>query len=194
MEDLITTFYRCNSGELVRFCEVILHNRMISGVDSEDIVQRVVLQAWKKRQKLAVHPNMKGWFLNACRKECCSVMRQNSYQRLHMGWPVPLSEDLSVEEQQDVILRWLNHLHATELLAELTSSLTPLEKSVYEQYYVHEKSAKETADVLELKVNTVNDAARRIRKKATSMRNMTFILLASPIFDQIRSILSEGRP
>ena len=139
MEDFITTFYRHNSGELVRFCEVILHNRMISGVDSEDIVQRVVLQAWKKRQKLAVHPNLKGWFLDACRKECCSVMRQNSYQRLHMGWPVPLSEDLSVEEQQDVILRWLNHLHATELLTELMSSLTPLEKSVYEQYYVHEK-------------------------------------------------------
>lgn len=194
MQDVISKFYEQNSGELVRFCEVILHNRTISGADAEDIVQKVVVRAWEKRQRLATHPNLMGWFLDACRKECATLMRKDGYQRKHMGWPVPLSENMSADEQQDAILRWLNHREATDFLSELINKLTPLEQSVYEQYYVQEKSAKETADALDLKMNTVNDAARRIRKKASALRNDMYIFLTSPIFKFFCGILGEGRP
>ena len=55
-----------------------------------------------------------------------------------------------------------------ELLEELQARLTPLEKSVYHQYYEEDNSAADAADTLGIKRNTVNDAARRIRKKAAS--------------------------
>lgn len=193
MENLIDEFYQEKSKELVRFCEVILHHRMVSGVDAEDIVQKVVTRAWEKRQHLATHPNLMGWFLDACSKECLMLMRKEGYQHKHMGWSVPLSENMTVDEQQDTIIRWLNHMEAVEFLAELKDGLTPLEQSVYEVYYVQEKSAKDASDTLGIKVNAVNDAARRIRRRAAAMRYVTFIFLISPICKLFCSIFGEGR-
>ena len=54
--------------------------------------------------------------------------------------------------------------------------LTPLEKSVYHQYYEEDNSAADTADTLGIKRNTVNDAARRIRKKAAGLLFVTLLL------------------
>ena len=45
VENSIDEFYQEKSKELVRFCEVILHHRMINGVDAEDVVQKVVTKA-----------------------------------------------------------------------------------------------------------------------------------------------------
>ena len=193
VENLIDEFYQEKSKELVRFCEVILHHRMVNGVDAEDIVQKVVVKAWEKRNKLAAHPNLMGWFYDACEKECLMLMRKEGYQYKHMGWSVPFSENMTVDEQQDTILRWLNHMEAVEFLTELKDGLTPLEQSVYEAYYVQEKSAKDASDALGIKVNAVNDAARRIRRRAAAMRNVTFIFLISPICKLFCSIFGEGR-
>lgn len=192
-ENLIENFYQEKSKELVRFCEIILHGQMINGVDAEDIVQKVVEIAWEKREKLAVHPNLLGWFLNACAKECCTLLRKNKYQQKHTGWPVPLSDDIPMDECQDVFLRWLSQTEEKELLSELESQMTPLEQMVYEQYYMQEKSARETAEALKLKVNAVNDAARRIRSRASKMSFGIFIFSLSPIFEFICGLLSEGR-
>lgn len=134
-----------------------------------------------------------GWFLDACSKECLMLMRKEGYQHKHMGWSVPLSENMTVDEQQDTIIRWLNHMEAVEFLAELKDGLTPLEQSVYEVYYVQEKSAKDASDTLGIKVNAVNDAARRIRRRAAAMRYVTFIFLISPICKLFCSIFGEGR-
>lgn len=193
MENSIDEFYQEKSKELVRFCEVILHHRMVNGVDAEDIVQKVVVKAWEKRHKLTMHPNLVGWFYDACEKECLMLMRKEGYQHKHMGWSVPLSENMTLDEQQDTILRWLNHMETIEFLAELKEGLTPLEQSVYEEYYVQEKSAKDAAAVLNIKVNAVNDAARRIRRRAAAIRNVTFIFLVSPIYKLFCSIFVEGR-
>lgn len=193
MENLIDEFYARKSGELVRICDTALHRRNLRGVDAEDIVQKVTVKAWEKRRQLATHPNLMGWFVDACDKECSMLIRKDSYQRKHMGWVVPLTDNIAMDEQKDVIIRWLSHMDAEEFLSELINNMTPLEKSVYEQYYVQEKSARETAEILGLKLNTVNDAARRIRKKASSMRNFTFILFLNPIFKFFCSIFSGGR-
>lgn len=193
MDNLIDEFYRNKSGELVRFCRVTLYYQMIDGVDAEDIVQKVVIKAWEKRRQLASHPNLMGWFLNACTKECRALFREDSYRRKHMGCAVPLSDSIATSEQQDVILRWMAHQETTEFLSDVEKSLTPLERSVYEQYYVQGKAAKEAAEALDLKVGTVNDAARRIRKKATTIRYDIFIFLFTPILRLFCSIFNEGR-
>lgn len=83
-----------------------------------------------------------------------------------VGASVPLADELLLDRQQDIILRWLNEMEAKEILAELADQLTPLEKRVYELYYVQDMTACNTAETLHEKMNTVNDAARRIRKKA----------------------------
>lgn len=193
MENLIDEFYKNRSAELVRICRATLYNRMIDDVDPEDIVQKVVLRAWEKRNQLATHPNLMGWFLIACKKECMALSRKNSYRRIRIGRSVPLTDSIAISEQQDVIIRWLVQQETTELLSDVVKSLTPLEYSVYEQYYVEGKSAKETAKTLQLKVDAVNDAARRIRKKASTIRCDIFIFIMCPIFRLLCSIFNEGR-
>lgn len=57
-ENIIESFYREKSKELVRLCGVMLYMRGLADVDPEDVVQKVVLRAWEKRQKLTQHPNL----------------------------------------------------------------------------------------------------------------------------------------
>lgn len=140
--------------------------RGLADVDPADIVHKVVLRAWEKRKKLAKHPNLMGWFVDACKKECNALLRRCKCQRSKLGLSVPWSDELLLDRQQDIILRWLNEMEAKEILAELSNQLTPLEKRVYELYYVQDMTARNTAETMHEKVNTVNDAARRIRKKA----------------------------
>lgn len=165
-ENIIESFYREKSKELVRLCRVMLCMRGLVDVDPEDIVQKVVLRAWEKRQKIAKHPNLMGWFVDACKKECTVLLRRNICRRRKLGQSVPFADELLLDRQQDIILRWLNEMEAKEILAELADQLTPLEKRVYELYYVQDMTARNTAETLHEKVNAVNDAARRIRKKA----------------------------
>ena len=165
-EKVIEEFYRDKTKELVRVCRVMLYMRGLADVDPEDVVQKVVLRAWEKRLKLTQHPNLMGWFVDACKKECNALLRRNIFQRRKLGLSVPLSDEMPLDRQQDIILRWLNEMEAKEILAELVNQLTPLEKRVFEVYYVQEMTARNTAETLREKVNTVNDAARRIRKKA----------------------------
>ena len=80
------------------------------------------------------------------------------------------------EKQQDELIQWLRKSEMNELLEELQARLTPLEKSVYHQYYEEDNSAADTADTLGIKRNTVNDAARRIRKKAAGLLFVTLLL------------------
>lgn len=165
-ENVIEQFYREKSQELVRLCRAMLYMRGLVDVDPEDIVQKVVLRAWEKRQKLAKHPNLMGWFVDACKKECNALLRRRKCQRRKLGLSVPFADELLLDRQQDIILRWLNEMEAKEILDELAGQLTPLEKRVFELYYAQDMTARETAEVLHEKANTVNDAARRIRKKA----------------------------
>lgn len=165
-ENVIEKFYREESKELVRLCRVMLYMRGLADVDPEDIVQKVVLRAWEKRQKLTQHPNLMGWFVDACKKECNALLRRNKCQRRKLGLSVPLANEMPLDRQQDIILRWLNKMEAKEILVELACQLTPLERRVFELYYAQDMTARETAEFLHIKVNAVNDAARRIRKKA----------------------------
>lgn len=66
-ENVIEEFYREKSKELVRLCRVMLYKRGLVGMDPEDVVQKVVLRAWEKRHKLTQHPNLMGWFVDACK-------------------------------------------------------------------------------------------------------------------------------
>lgn len=140
--------------------------RGLVGVDPEDVVQKVALRACEKREKLIKHPNLMGWFVDACKKKCNAQLRRNKCQRRKLGLSVPLADEMPLDRQQDIILRWLNEMEAKEILVELAGQLTPLEKRVFELYYARDMTARETAEVLHEKVNALNDAARRIRKKA----------------------------
>ena len=164
-ESEITDVYNKMLEDLVRLCRILLNYQMIHGVDAEDIVQRVVLRALEKKEQLANHKNLYGWFINACKLECITLARRSRIERRRLGISLPLEPEILIEKQQDELIQWLRKSEMNELLEELQARLTPLEKS-----------AADTADTLGIKRNTVNDAARRIRKKAAGLLFVTLLL------------------
>lgn len=171
VENVIEQCYREKSQELVRLCRVMLYMRGLADVDPEDVVQKVVLRTWEKRQKRTQHPNLMGSFVDACKKECNVLLRRNKCQRRKLGLSVPLADEMPLSRQQDIILRWLNEMEAKEILAELVNQLTPL------VYYMQDMTARNTAETLHEKVNTVNDPARRIRRKALEIYQGVLLML-----------------
>jgi len=57
-----------------------------------------------------------------------------------------------------------------------------LEHSVYVEYYQNDKTAEEAAAALGVERSTVNDAARRIRKKAAAIPFYILILYIQTLF------------
>ena len=188
-ESEITDVYNKMLEDLVRLCRILLNYQMIHGVDAEDIVQRVVLRALEKKEQLANHKNLYGWFVNACKLECITLARRSRIERRRLGISLPLEPEILIEKQQDELIQWLRKSEMNELLEELQVRLTPLEKSVYHQYYEEDNSAADTADTLGIKRNTVNDAARRIRKKSgrIAIRHAAAVRTGRHVFDSIKA-------
>lgn len=153
--------------DLIRLCRILMHYEMIHGMEAEDVVQRVVLRALEEKQRLMKCQNLRGWFVNACRQECSALCRRSRMERRKLGVALPMEPE--IEKQQDELIQWLRQREMNELLDALQERLTPLEKSVYHHYYEQDQSAAEVANVLHIKQNAVNDAARRIRKKASTL-------------------------
>ena len=73
---------------------------MIHGVDAEDIVQRVVLRALEKKEQLANHKNLYGWFVNACKLECITLARRSRIERRRLGISLPLEPEILIENNR----------------------------------------------------------------------------------------------
>lgn len=100
-ESEITDVYNKMLEDLVRLCRILLNYQMIHGVDAEDIVQRVVLRALEKKEQLANHKNLYGWFVNACKLECITLARRSRIERRRLGISLPLEPEILIEKQQE---------------------------------------------------------------------------------------------
>lgn len=104
-ESEITDVYNKMLEDLVRLCRILLNYQMIHGVDAEDIVQRVVLRALEKKEQLANHKNLYGWFVNACKLECITLARRSRIERRRLGISLPLEPEILIEKQQDELIQ-----------------------------------------------------------------------------------------
>ena len=120
-ESEITDVYNKMLEDLVRLCRILLNYQMIHGVDAEDIVQRVVLRALEKKEQLANHKNLYGWFVNACKLECITLARRSRIERRRLGISLPLEPEILIEKQQDELIQWLRKSEMNELLEELSA-------------------------------------------------------------------------
>ena len=185
-ENPIEQIYTERLSELIKLCRIILSGEMIEGLEAEDVVHRVFIRAWEKKEQLSIHENPMGWFRSACVKECQALRNRKLRRQRILGFPVPLTDTISADSQSDAILRWLNKMDADDILQELHSKLTPFEKQVFRHYYAEDMSAQETAEIIGVKVTAVNDAARRIRSKASKLSLGIYIFLFCPIWEFLR--------
>lgn len=190
-ESEITDVYNKMLEDLVRLCRILLNYQMIHGVDAEDIVQRVVLRALEKKEQLANHKNLYGWFVNACKLECITLARRSRIERRRLGISLPLEPEILIEKQQDELIQWLRKSEMNELLEELQARLTPLEKSVYHQYYEEDNSAADTADTLGHQAQHGQRCRAPHPQKSgrTAIRHAAAVRTGRHVFDSIKFFL-----
>lgn len=191
-EHTLVRIYTENHTRLVRYCRtLLLHDPKYQGL-AEEIVQEVYITAWEQRDTLAEHPNIIGWLMTCCKHRCQSIVRRDLNRRDILGQQVEYDEKVAISQQQDAILRWLENMDASERLAELQKMLTPLEQSVFDAYFVQGYTMKETASQLGRKMDTVNDAIRRIRKKALRMDWAILLTTGPAAFSLFCRLLEVG--
>lgn len=182
--------YSERRGDLIRYCEALLLHSPRLRAQAEEIVQEAFLTAWSQWDELKEHPNLIGWMMTTCRNKCQSMSRKERNRQRITGVQVEYDDDAELGRQQDAILRWLEAAEAREKLDNLKAQLSPLEGRVYEAYFVRNGSLKETAERVGAKVDAVNDAVRRIRRKAL---RMDWLLLLLPAVGTICRCFLEGR-
>lgn len=189
----VEMLYEQYLGALLRYCDHLMHFDPKYKQQAEDIVHEVFIVALQKQDVLIRHPNPYRWLALTCRNKCYTILRRDLHRREIVGQPVEYTDGITMVNQQDAIINLLHRLDAEIFLSDLYSRLSPMEKQVFPVYFVERRSLKETAEVLGLKVDTLNNAVSRIRKKALRMNWLTLLVWGSPVLALLRDILFERR-
>lgn len=144
----------------------------------DDCIQDVFVAAFKKREKLVKHPNPYAWLLNACRKQCYSVMRRQKIWNKAIGKVSSYQfEQTSIMNVENDIVRWMCSFDAEKWIDSLKSSLTSSESMIFTEYFEKSKTAPQIAKEQEISEASVRGAIQRVRKKALSSKMIIFFLL-----------------
>jgi RNA polymerase sigma-70 factor (TIGR02960 family) len=151
-----------------RELHVHCYRMMGSFDDSEDLVQETFLRAWRSRDSFAGRSSLRAWLYKIATNACLDALdkRPRIPASGEIAWLQPYPDRL-LDELEDVE----EGPEATTVdketieLAFLTAiqHLTPLPRAVLILRDVLECSAKETADLLETTVASVNSALQRAR-------------------------------
>lgn len=176
-DGFIATLYDQYAGELLKYCEWLLRYDPKYTGQVEDIVHDVFVVALRKEDQLRRHPNPYGWLAKTCWNKCYTLLRKDQRRRGSVGEPTEFIDSLSVASQKDLIIELLFRMDAEAFLSILQEKLTPMEREVFPLYFIDRQSARSTAEALGSRVEAVNDAIRRIRRKAVRLNWLTLFCL-----------------
>ena len=180
-KSVLERIYHERRNDLIRYCEALLLHDPKYRAQAEEIVQDAFMSAVAQWQQLQNHPNLIGWLMTTCRNKCQSMVRRDKNRRRITGMQVEYNDeddltssqhpgaDPAIARQQDALLRYLEATEAREKLDALHAQLSPLERKVYDEYFLQHATLKDTAQKLGVNPDAVNDALRRIRRKALKM-------------------------
>lgn len=175
--DFVEQLYENYLVELQRFCALQFRHSPTYMPIVDDVVQDVFLKALKHETLLRQHPNPYGWLALTCRNAVKSIVRRDIRRREILGKPVAVEEYEDIAQQQDDIVRWMDKMQHEDTIRHLRERLTPLEHQVYEAYFEQDLSASDTADRLQVTVESVRGAVQRIRRKALRHESITTLLI-----------------
>ncbi|HMU02069.1 MAG TPA: RNA polymerase sigma-70 factor [Saprospiraceae bacterium] len=132
----------------------ILKDRSIS----EDIVQEVFLEIWKKREELVVQQSIEGYLKRACRNRTLNYIRDN-----HVKW----EDESSLAEQEDTGFTFEQYLSAEELNLKINNVIAELPDKcgvVFSLSRFEDMSYAEIAKELSISVKTVENQISKALK------------------------------
>jgi RNA polymerase sigma-70 factor (ECF subfamily) len=149
--------------------ELQLHcYRMTGSVEeSEDLVQETFLRAWRKREQFAGRSTLRAWLYRIATNACLDALDKRPRTPTPEGevlWLQPYPDSLldavaASEDGPDAVVVAKETIELTFITA--IQRLQPLPRAVFILRDVLDCSARETADLLETTVASVNSALQR---------------------------------
>jgi RNA polymerase sigma-70 factor (ECF subfamily) len=162
-EEDFLIFYKKSFNSFCFFANRYLN----SHIQAEDIVSEVALRVWEKRFDLQNPNALKTYFYRAIRNACIDALRkEKAMETRFAGFSAPVVENHNI----------LDNIIYSETLQELESALQKLPpqcKKVCINLFIEGKTLNETAEELQLSINTIKSQRQRgiklLRHKLTNL-------------------------
>jgi RNA polymerase sigma-70 factor (family 1) len=133
------------------------YSRLQDEDEVNDIVQDVFFWLWDRRKAMQAPQCLKAYLVQIARNKCVDVIRKQSTTR---------------DRKQQYT--WLAATHTTttpmetkelgKLLTAAINNVTPASRQAFEQLYLHRKSLKEIASLMDINVQSVKNHIHRALK------------------------------
>lgn len=131
----------------------------------DDCVQEAFVAYMLSYSKLQGHPNHVGWLCSAAHNRLRSAMRTvKKDERKAKALASTLETDVPYAES--AFERWISSEETLLQLEKIYTTLTCIERKVYDSYFSDDLSLSETAEINNISGNSVRSAVERIRKRA----------------------------
>ena len=150
--------------------------RMLGSVhDADDALQETLLGAWKGRAGFEGRSSLRSWLYAIATNACLQILEGRKRRELPGGagrgddprepLAEPLAESVWIEPYPDELLRYENRESVELAYVAALQLLPPNQRAVLILREVLGFSARETAEVLDTSVASVNSAVQRARAK-----------------------------
>lgn len=175
--DRLTELFLKHHDALERYCLRLVHYDPKFFTLAEDAVQIAFLTAIKDSDNFNASQNQYGWIAICCKNYIMSKLRQYKNRNDITGNLISFDACDNIADPIDSIIRWLDSSYSQVITDSIYSSLSSSEKQIFEDYYIHDYSLKETAKRNNVTVGAVRGAVQRIRKKAKGIHFLTILLI-----------------
>lgn len=153
----------------------------------EDCIQDAFVEAILKYDDYKHYKNPMGWIARVAGNRLKSEIRKEK------GHQKTISSHLQIKSEDmafftDDVEKEIEHTALKEDILRIYQMLTDLEKIVFHEYFLNEKTVKDVATSSGLSENSVRAAIRRIRKRSNSLKIFAIILLLRCFFDNSGNI------
>lgn len=173
--------YQEHYKTIFRYCAAYVKNAPQYQQLIEDCVQDAFVKAVIHYDEFKNYKNPAGWIAITDRNQLRDALQKKSNQtRLVASYT-----DITNEETAFSHTPIDNAIKREEIilcLSNIYSDLTDIEKTVFREYFIEDKSMHATAESSGLSLNSVRSGINRIRKRARKHRNLFLLILIRCIF------------
>lgn len=173
---------------LYKHCKRMVHYNPLYYDLINDCIQQTFLKAYIHYDSISRSSNTYGWLYKCCKNNFDSLYRRNKRRLEITGRQLNIDQYMDVKDPTDSIIRWLERESAKTVLNTLKGTLTPLELTVFQDYYENDMTMKETAAQNKISVVSVRAAVERIRAKLKGMTILTIIFILWCISQNVRTV------
>lgn len=167
INDQLAILYQHYYDTIFMYCSSYVDYNGRYRVLIEDCIHEAFLKAIDKADDFAASKNPAGWLAKAAFNRFRSELRKQRYRdKRHLS---PENLEIAVDEDakiESVLDRWASQTETKSKLKKISSVLTPIEKEIFDAYFVAGLSAEETAAKTGYSANSIRSAVARIRKRA----------------------------